>query len=219
MNTERFLSLVLVMHVAGGTIALISGMVAMFTIKGSPIHRLAGKIYFWGMTAVFVGAVIVAIGHHKDFLLMVGFFSYYMTVRGYRILFLKKLHQGQKASVLDWFIILISAVFILTLLGWGIWGMTQGNGMAIVGFSFGAIGTSLLIGDVRKFISPPTDKMHWWYGHIASMGGSYISATTAFVVVNIELPQFQWILWLLPGLIGGIMIGRTIKKYKLQFAK
>ena len=72
MNTERFLSLALVIHIAGGTIALISGMVAMFTIKGSPIHRLAGKIYFWGMTAVFVGAVIVAIGHHKDFLLMVG---------------------------------------------------------------------------------------------------------------------------------------------------
>ena len=36
-----------------------------------------------------LGAVVVAIGHHKDFLLMVGFFSYYMTVRGYRILFLK----------------------------------------------------------------------------------------------------------------------------------
>ena len=219
MNSEKFLSLALAIHIAGGTIALLSGLVAMLTLKGSKIHRLAGKIYFCGMTAVFVGAVIVAIGHRKDFLLMVGFFSYYMTVRGYRILFLKKLHHGQKASALDWFIIFVSALFILALLGWGLWGMTKGNGMAIVAFSFGAIGTSLLIGDVRKFISPPTDKMHWWYGHIASMGGSYISATTAFVVVNIELPQFQWILWLLPGLIGGIMIGRTIKKYKLQFAK
>jgi uncharacterized membrane protein len=71
---EKFLSLLLIIHIAGGTIALISGLFAMLTVKGSKNHRLAGKIYFWGMTAVFIGAVIVAIGHHKDFLLMVGFF-------------------------------------------------------------------------------------------------------------------------------------------------
>ena len=209
----------LVLHIAGGTIALISGLVAMLTLKGSKPHRLAGKIYFWGMTAVFVGAVIVAIGHHKDFLLMVGFFSYYMTVRGYRILFLKKLYQGQKADVLDWFIIFLSGIFILALLGWGIWGMTRGEGMAIVALVFGGIGTSFLVGDIRKFISPPSEKMHWWYSHIGSMGGSYISAVTAFVVVNIQLPQYQWVLWILPSVIGGIIIGRTIRKYKIQFAR
>ena len=208
----------LVLHIAGGTIALISGLVAMLTLKGSKPHRLAGKIYFWGMTAVFVGAVIVAIGHHKDFLLMVGFFSYYMTVRGYRILFLKKLYQGQKADVLDWFIIFLSGIFILALLGWGIWGMMKGEGMAIVAFVFGLIGASFLVGDVRKFFTPQ-EKMHWWYSHIGSMGGSYISAVTAFVVVNIQLPQYQWVLWILPSVIGGIIIGRTIRKYKMQFAR
>jgi uncharacterized membrane protein len=218
MNTEKILSLMLVLHIAGGTIALISGLVAMLTLKGSKVHRLAGKIYFWGMTAVFVGAVIVAIGHHKDFLLMVGFFSYYMTVRGYRILSLKKLDQGQKATILDWVIISISGIFIVTLLGWGVWGMLDGEGMAIVAFVFGVIGASFLVGDVRKFFVPQ-EKMHWWYGHISSMGGSYISAATAFVVVNIQLPQFQWVLWILPSVIGGIIIGRTIRKYKIQFAR
>jgi hypothetical protein len=70
---------------------------------------------------------------------------------------------------------------------------------------------------VKSFIKPPKEKMHWWYGHISSMGGSYISAVTAFVVVNIHLPQFQWVLWVLPGVFGGILIGRTIKKYKVKF--
>lgn len=189
----------------------------MLALKGGSIHRKAGKIYFWGMTAVFVGAVIVAIGHHKDFLLMVGFFSYYMTVRGYRILFLKKLNQGQKASPIDWLIISVSGIFILTLLVWGVWGMLKSQGMAIVALVFGTIGSSFLYGDIRKFITPPTEKMHWWYGHISSMGGSYISAVTAFVVVNIQLPQFQWVLWILPAVIGSIIIGRTIRKYKLKF--
>ncbi len=217
MTTEKFLSIVLVLHIAGGTLALISGLVAMLTAKGSKPHRLAGKIYFGGMSAVFVGAVIVAIGHHKDFLLMVGFFSYYLTVRGYRVLFLKKLNQGQKPVVVDWIIISVSAIFILALFGWGIWALTLGAGMGVTGIVFGMIGSVFLFQDVRSFIRPPKEKMHWWFTHIGSMAGSYISAVTAFVVVNIQLPQHNWVLWVLPTAIGSVLIARTIRKYKKQF--
>lgn len=218
MNIEMFLSLMLVIHIAGGTIALLSGLVSMLSVKGGATHRLAGKIYFWSMTAVFIGALIIAIAHKLDFLLMVAFFSYYMTVRGYRILSLKKLYQGQKASSIDWIISIVSGIFILTLFGWGVWVLFQGVSMGIVAIAFGTIGSSFLYSDIKQFITPPKQKMHWWYGHISSMGGSYISAVTAFVVVNIQLPQQQWILWVLPGMVGGILIGRTIRKYKMKFS-
>lgn len=218
MNTETLYSYMLVLHIAGGTIALLTGLGAMLTIKGSKVHRLFGKIYFWGMTAVFVGALFMAIAHSLDFLLMVAFFSYYMTVRGYRILSQKKLHAGQKAALPDWGFAALSGLFIVALIGWGVWALLNGSTMGIVGIVFGAIGSSFLINDVKKFITPPKEKMHWWYGHISSMGGSYISAVTAFVVVNIQIPQFQWVLWVLPGVIGGVLISRTIKKYKLKFA-
>lgn len=209
----------LVLHIAGGTVALLSGLGAMFTAKGGKPHRLFGKIYFWGMTAVFVGALFTAIGHSRDFLLMVAFFSYYMTVRGYRILSQKKLHAGQKVATLDWVFAGVSGLFILALIGWGTWAMMKGSAMGIVGIVFGLIGSNFLFQDVKSFIKPPHQKMHWWYGHINSMGGSYISAVTAFVVVNIQLPQFQWVLWILPGVIGGVIIGRTIKKYKVKFGE
>ena len=150
---------------------------------------------------------------------MVAFFSYYMTVRGYRILYLKQLYAGQKPNWIDWTITSISGAFILFLLGWGIYSVVKGAGMGIVGMTFGLIGSSFLIQDIRNFFKPPVEKMHWWYGHIASMGGSYISAVTAFVVVNIHLEQFNWILWVLPAAIGGTIIGRTISKYKRQFAR
>jgi len=207
----------LVLHVAGGTVALLSGLVAMLTKKGSPPHRLAGKIYFGGMTAVFIGAVFTAIGHHKDFLLMVGFFSYYLTVRGYRVLFLKTLNEGTKAKPIDWAISIISAAFIFMLLGWGFWALSLGAGIGIAALLFGILGSIFLLRDIKNFVRPPKEKMHWWYSHISSMGGSYISAVTAFVVVNIQLPQHNWILWILPGIIGGIIIGRTIRKYKAKF--
>ena len=90
--------------------------------------------------------------------------------------------------------------------------------MGIVALTFSGIGLSFLFIDVRNFIRPPKEKMHWWFTHIGSMGGSYISAVTAFIVVNIQFQQFNWVLWILPAMIGGIIIGRTIRKYHLQFA-
>jgi uncharacterized membrane protein len=215
---EKLLSVMLVVHIAGGVIALLAGLVSIFSVKGSSTHRLVGKIYFVGMTAVFIGAVFTAIGHHKDFLLMVGFFSYYLTVRGYRVLFLKKLPEGQKAKSIDWMIIIISATFIFTLLGWGVWALRMGASIGIAAVLFGSVGSIFLLLDIKKFIRPPKEKMHWWYSHIGSMGGSYISAVTAFVVVNIELPQYQWVLWILPGILGGILITRTIRIYKVRFS-
>jgi len=217
MNTERILHFALILHIAGGTVSLLAGLVAMLTRKGGKIHRLAGKIYFGGMSTVFVTALALSLGHNRSFLLMVAFFSYYLTVRGYRILFLKKLDQGQKPRLLDWLITGVAGIFMLFLFAWGTWALLQGVSMGIVAVVFGGIGSSFLIGDVKRFFSPPKEKMHWWYGHISSMGGSYISAVTAFVVVNIQLPQHQWILWVLPGVIGGMLITRTIKKYKAQF--
>ncbi|MEJ0030406.1 MAG: hypothetical protein WDO15_08580 [Bacteroidota bacterium] len=34
---------------------------------------------------------------------------------------------------------------------------------------------------------------------LGAMGGSYISAVTAFVVVNISIPGFGWVLWIIPS--------------------
>lgn len=204
------------LHIAGGTSSLITGLGAMLTTKGSRLHRSFGKIYFWSMTTVFVSAVLLSIGHDKFFLLMVAFFSYYLTVRGYRILYLKGLGKTQSSNWVDWLIIIVAGSFILFLLVWGTYMFIQGESMGIVALVFGGIGSTFVVQDIRKFRVAP-ERMHWWYGHIASMGASYISATTAFVVVNISLPTFGWTLWILPSIIGGSLIGRTIRKYKLKF--
>jgi uncharacterized membrane protein len=219
MSTIDIFGFILILHIAGGLSALLSGLVAMFTAKGLVLHKRAGKIYFWAMATVFLSAVILSIAHQKYFLLMVGFFSFYMTVRGYRILYLKKLHEGQRPAITDWMISGIAGVFILILLMWGIQALMHNSMMGIPGIVFSTIGLVFLISDVRRFSHRPEDKMHWWYGHINSMGGSYISAVTAFVVTNIHLQQFQWTLWVLPSIIGGILIGRAVRKYKLKFSR
>jgi uncharacterized membrane protein len=212
---ETFLRYMLWLHIAGGTMALITGLVAILTEKGGKVHRSFGKIYFWSMTTVFVSAVVLAIGHQRAFLFMVAFFSYFFTVRGYRILFLKGLGRTTKATWLDWMITAVSACFMIFLTGWGAYTLIDGDMMGIVGVLFGGIGGTFVVNDVRKFLSTPEPK-HWWYGHIGAMGGSYISAVTAFVVVNISIPGFGWVLWIAPPAIGGILIGRTIRRYRMK---
>jgi len=212
-----FLRIVLILHIIGGFIALVSGLIAMLTRKGGRLHRLNGKIYFGGMTAVFISAVILSVAHHLPFLLMVGFFSYYMVVRGYRILHLKKLGRGQVPGVLDWAIVVIAGGFILYLSVWGIIKSVAGVGLGYAGIVFGVIGCSFLVGDIRKFRKPPTEKMHWWFTHIAAMCGGYIATVTDFVVVNVQMNP-GWVPWLLPTAIGTPLIMRTTRKYKKQFA-
>jgi hypothetical protein len=214
---ETFLKVMLVIHIAGGTLALITGLGAMLTKKGGKTHRNFGKAYFWSMTLVFIGALALALGHTKTFLLMVAFFSYYMTVRGYRILYLKDLSKGQRPNYVDWIITGVSGIFIVFLFIWGIYVLMAGEFMGIVGLVFGAVGSTFLYQDFKNFFGPPPEKMHWWYGHIASMGGSYIAAVTAFVVVNFYIGQLNFVLWILPGMVGGFLIRNTIRKYKAQF--
>jgi uncharacterized membrane protein len=217
MNFELFLRATLIVHIAGGTAALISGLVAMLTQKGGRAHRRAGVVYFAGMSAVFVSAVVLSLARNNIFLLLVGFFSYYLTVRGYRILYLKNLPTGQKPTVVDWLITGVAGLFILTLVGWGVTLLTVGERMGIVALVFGGIGASFVRKDIVQFFRPPQEKMHWWFGHISSMGGSYISAVTAFIVVNIRLAEFQWVLWIVPSIVGTILIIRTIRYYKAKF--
>jgi hypothetical protein len=216
---ELILRAVLWIHIAGGTLALITGLGAMLTSKGSILHRKFGKAYFWSMSTVFASALVLSIGHQRMFLLMVAFFSYYMTVRGYRMLYRKKLSAGAKVELVDWVVTVVSGVFMLCLIGWGSYQVMMGNSMGIVGIVFGLFGSTFAFQDIKSFIKRPVDKMHWWYGHIGGMGGSYISALTAFIVVNIQIPQYGWTLWITPPIIGGMLISMTVRRYKAQFAK
>lgn len=205
------ITLLLIIHIAGGFTALISGFIAAITKKGDRAHRKTGKIYFWGMTTVFITAISLGVLKENWFLFMVGFFSYYMVVRGYRILYLKKLGAGQQATVFDWGIAVTAILFGAALI---IASLVQGlAGFNPVPFVFGCISIGFAIKDVQLFRKGPSSKQHWLYVHIAGMGGGYIATWTAFLVTNIHfLPPV--LVWLAPTVIGSTCIGLTIRKYR-----
>jgi uncharacterized membrane protein len=53
--------IVFVAHIAGGSVGLVAGTVAILARKGGPLHRLAGNIFFAAMVVMALFAAVLAI--------------------------------------------------------------------------------------------------------------------------------------------------------------
>jgi uncharacterized membrane protein len=207
---KTFIAALLVLHIVAGFTALITGFVATVTAKGGRRHRQSGRIYFWAMTLVFITATVIGVARGKVFLFLTGFFSYYLVVRGYRILSLKKLGAGQSATWLDWSIAAIAMIFGASLVGWSIFG--EARSFAAVPFVFGSICLVFSARDIVLFVKGPKERNHWLFSHIISMGAGYIATWTAFVVTNVHfLPPV--VVWLAPSAAGTVCILFATRKY------
>jgi uncharacterized membrane protein len=214
---EKWLPVLMIAHISGGVIALLSGIIPMVVTKGNKAHRLFGKVFFTGMTVVFVTGFTVSLIKNIPFLLLISIFSYYLVANGYRSLYLKKLHRGQKPTVVDWLLNIVSGIFMFGMVVFGSYLIIKGAvQMGIVSLVFGIIGTRGVITTIRNFIKQPTSKSVWIEGHISGMVGGYIASVTAFLVVNndkyIGLPPV--VAWLLPTALLVPYIVYWTRKYK-----
>jgi len=210
---------VLWIHVLAGSVALVVAPVALLTAKGGPTHRRWGKVYFWAMAVVAASALVVGYWRSILFLELVAIFSFYAALSGYRVLFRKRPDLGQRAGLLDWIAASITLAASASLLALGILKPTpRFQELSTVAVIFGLVGLTIAGLDVWRFLSPPTERMAWWYRHMANMIGSYLAAVTAFSVVNFTfLPTT--VRWLWPSVIGSPLIALWITYYKLRFNK
>ncbi len=205
-----------IVHILAGATALITGLIAILTIKGGKAHRLNGKIYFWSMAVIFVSSIYMALFKEMIFFVLIAFFSFQGAFNGYRILYLKKLNQGQKAGTLDYIGLVVGLLATIIMLYLGIINTIKGNQAGYVLLIFGLFYATGVWQEWRKFQKPPTEKMFWMYKHIGQMGGAYIATMTAFLVNNSRFFPFipPIVLWLLPAAVGIFIITSVLKKYK-----
>jgi uncharacterized membrane protein len=203
-------------HILAGAAALVSGLIAMLTVKGGNGHRLNGKIYFWSMAVIFATSLYMSIFKSMLFFVLIAFFSFQAAFNGYRILYLKKLPQGQKPGMIDYVALLIGAIAAIGMLSFAVLVMSGNSQMAIILAVFGAFYSLGVWNEYRKFTKPPQEKMFWLYKHIGQMGGAYIATTTAFLVNNYRFFPFApaAALWLAPTAVGIVLITFTVKKYR-----
>lgn len=195
----------LALHIAGGTIALLLGLFIIIARKGTNLHRLTGRIYFWGITAVCITALYMAFYKNIPFLLMIAVFSYYPVYNGFRRIREKNRFQSRFADKI------IYSLSLLFCAGMAVYSVLERElilGVFTVLF-FVALRTDFAL--YLRNATPPRGT--YLLSHVGSMLGSYIAAVTAFFVVNFSEQVPGLLLWLGPTIVGTPLISFYIYRY------
>ena len=211
----------LYLHAFAGTLALVIAPLAMLASKGSDAHRRWGKVFFYAMSVVVVTAIIAGIVRPNILMALVALFSFHMLASGYRALYLKRLHEGQRMQRWDFILQGSAAVINGALFLWGLINLTMGrrDSASIIFFVFGSVGLFMVWRNVHQFYKRSVDKREWLYMHMTGFLGGYIATVSAFSAVNLHMIQPIWLQWLWPTIIGSPLIAYWISYYRKGFAK
>ncbi|HSI90809.1 MAG TPA: hypothetical protein VK927_06795, partial [Adhaeribacter sp.] len=169
---------ILILHVIAGTLALGSGLVAIFAAKGRQNHNRSGRIYELSMYSVAVSAIVMCLLKFNPFLLAIGIFALYLTYTGKRALFYFRLKENYRPGWHDklpaWAGLLTGAFMV----GFPVWQMVEQGRIfvpVLAVFGAGLLGSSFA--DLAMFRKPAlftAGNKSWLLKHIGMMGGAYI---------------------------------------------
>ncbi len=210
---KTLFTILLIIHVTGGTCGLLTGSIIMCLKKGDKRHKLLGKIFAYAMLATSLVSLPMAYLHPNYFLFIIGVWTTYMVLTGYRAL-----HFKTKGTVFNWKDYSLTGsmlLFGLGFIGFGAFNLIQGVGFGIVFLVFGGLSLLMVYQDYKAFKDHVKFKNNWLLVHLQRMIGAYIASATAFLVVNNKvLPPV--IAWLLPTLILVPFIVKWSKKYGIK---
>ncbi len=217
--TDPMFESILWVHASAGFIALVVAPMAMVARKGGDWHRRWGKVFFYAMAMVAITALALGVLHANWLLAMVALFSFQMIGSGYRALYLKRLHEGQRPTTMDKGILGAGIFANGGLFMWGLINLLLGNrnGGPIIFLVFGTIGLIFVWRDHQRFYKTSHDKREWLYAHMTGFLGGYIATVSAFSAVNLEMIRPMWLQWLWPTIIGAPLIAVWVGYYKRRF--
>ena len=192
----------LLLHIAAGFTALLAGAVSMLAKKGRRWHSRAGRSFFYCMQLVVITSLLMCLLKWNSFLLHIGLFTLYMNVAGYRSVKKKSLRPDWQ----DWLVLLIAAANSLLMLA----------SMQAVLMVFGGLCAVLVSKDLQMYYWLARGKnlpgKLWLVRHLSMMLATYIATFTAFLVVNIQLPNYGWIVWLAPSAVIAPLINYWVRR-------
>lgn len=219
----------LITHIATGCLALLVGLIPMFSQKGNSLHKRAGMVFVYCMIIVAITALLLCVLQPfkmmRLFLTGIAVFSFYLTMTGWRATRQKTSGPTVADQVLAYATLVVSAAMV----GFGIYLLVL-NGVSFfpVLFTFFGVLTGVFARKDATLYGKPVEKLHWFFQHITRMGGAYIATFTAALVTNLSrilpIDSPEWmatVAWITPAVVGGMLIGRTVRYYvvKMKVAK
>lgn len=220
---DTIFKFLLAIHIPAGFLGLILFWIPVFTKKGGNIHKKAGKGYVVSMWIVVVTATILCMinAWNKEYISasFLGFISI-LTAQplwyGISILKYKNNVPLQMIKLKS----LLSKVLFFSGSGLLIWGiLSKAQGLAVLLIIFGIIGLTAAK-DAFGNITIAQENSNWLKEHIAGMIGTGIASHTAFFAFggatffqHIFSGPLMVIPWVMPSIVGAILIVRTNRKH------
>lgn len=193
-------NILLVIHIAAGSVALLMAMIALVTAKGGRHHVLAGRVYASGMTVIFLTSLPLAILGASIFLLLIAVFSFYLVFAGWRF---ARNRRGRPRPV-DWSAVAIMGAIGLAMWGYGIALASDGDDQWVTMLLLGSIAVALSLADTRYYFRLTKKKRPSGSKrirrHLTNMLAGTISTVTAVFVVNVDTDP-AWLAWILPTVV------------------
>jgi hypothetical protein len=234
-------SILLILHIALGSVALILFWVPMYTQKGRLNHKKFGNYYKNVMYGVAASGAVMAvmvlymplvIKHQYaqaenaeqiasnlrlfwSFLLYLALLSFTSTRHGYAVLQAK----DDRSQLRHWDYVIPLVLLFIGGLVLTASGLMRSHTLHI---AFGLLGTLVGLGSLRYIFAKTMPKKRYILEHIGSMIGSGIGAYTAFLAFGGRqlldgAGSYQIIFWIAPGVIGSIASHFLCKKYGKVF--
>ena len=205
------------LHVAFGSIALAAVPAALWVRKGPGLHRIFGRTFLWAMAVVLLTAQFMWQKKGHFFLVPLSIVTVFLIYSGYRALS----RRGRRPAGPAWAAADLGAGTIAAATGafvYFYWQGATGGLMLQLRPVFVGIGTIAICFALSDFLgyALPRSKTGWILSHFSGMLASYISAVTAFVVINAHgVPMV--LRWLVPSAIGaGSIITYSLRTVRLR---
>jgi hypothetical protein len=190
----------IILHVLAGSIALLTGVIALSVKKGGKYHTRVGRYFMWMIIVVIItGLVGVFVFRRNNFLLVITLLSGYNCFSGIRVIRLR----GKSPAPMDYIVPLVvmaSAFYYLYYI--------SSTGLYWApGIIYSTIGALFLVTlyDLSKiFLSPGLLQKAYRYEHVYKMISALSGITSAFS--GTVFPQYQPYSQFLPSLMGLVYI-------------
>ncbi len=189
-------SVLLVIHIAAGSVALAAAAMALLAAKGEAHHIRAGRVYAASMAVVCMSALPLAVIGSDVVLLLVAVFSFYLVFAGWRF---ARNASGRPRAV-DWAAVAVMGLTGLGMCGYGATLLMRGSSQWITMALFGFIALALSAVDLRHHRAPLRSGRQRIARHLTNMLAGTIATVTAVVVVNVETTP-AWLAWVFPTIL------------------
>jgi len=186
-------ALVLILHISGGSVGILAGATALFVRKGSPLHRLAGNIFFVAMlTMSGIGACVAPFLPDRGSAVM-GAFTFYLVASAWMTVRRKAGSVGAFEKAL----LCVVTVCAITDLTFGLQaansatGALDGNSSALF-FVFGSVMAFTAVADLRMILRGGVSGTQCIARHVWRMCFALFIATGSFFLGQQQvMPAFM----------------------------